>query len=80
MPVPPYTTESVLVADTTPLIAWRFPVSEPMVKVPLKVLEPLYVLLVVVLNAVVNTPVALLYDSGYPAERDEDEILLLKSV
>ena len=42
IPVPPYTTESVLVAETTPLIAWRFPVREPMVRfgvvrvVPLK--------------------------------------------
>ena len=79
-PVPPYTTESVLVADTTPLIAWRLPLSAPMVKVPLKVLEPEYVLLVVVLKAVVNAPVAELYASGYEALTDEDLILLLKVV
>jgi hypothetical protein len=37
LPVPPYTPESVEVADTTPLIAWRGPVSEPMVREPVAV-------------------------------------------
>src|SRR3989338_3445237 len=32
-PVPPYAGESVEVAETTPLSAWRGPVSEPMAKV-----------------------------------------------
>ena len=46
VPVPPYMTESVFVALTTPFTAWRFPVIEPMVRppcaesVPLKVLAP----------------------------------------
>jgi hypothetical protein len=80
IPVPPYTTESVLVAETTPLTAWRFPVMEPMVRPPLKVLEPLYVFAVVVPNAVVKTPVVELYASGYTAESEVEEILLLKSV
>ena len=78
MPVPPKAVESVEVADTTPLIAWRVPVSEPMVSPPLKVLSALYVLAVVVLKAVVKTPVALLYARGYVAESDVEEILLLK--
>jgi hypothetical protein len=79
-PVPPYTPLSVVVALTTPLIAWSGPVSEPMVSPPLKVLRALYVLAVVVENAVVKTPVALLYASGYVAESDDEEILLVKSV
>jgi hypothetical protein len=40
-PVPPYTPLSVVVALTTPLIAWSGPVSEPMVSPPLKVLRAL---------------------------------------
>jgi hypothetical protein len=38
-PVPPYATEMVEEAETTPLIAWRGPVREPMVTPPLKTLE-----------------------------------------
>ena len=45
---------------------------------PLKVLVLLKVLAVVVLKADEKTPVALLYDSGKTAERDDEEILLLK--
>ena len=41
---------------------------------------PPHVLLVVVPNAEVNTPVEELYASGYVAESDEEEILLLKVV
>ena len=43
-PVPPYTPESEVVADTTPLIAWRGPVRDAMVRPPLKVFAPLHVL------------------------------------
>ena len=37
MPVPPKAVESVVVAETTPLIAWRLPVRVPMVTVPVAV-------------------------------------------
>jgi hypothetical protein len=77
-PVPPYATEMVELAETTPLIAWRGPLREPMVTPPLKTLEAEYVLTVVVPNAVEKTPVELLYASGYTALRDVEEILLLK--
>jgi hypothetical protein len=46
-PVPPYATEMVEEAETTPLIAWSGPVREPMVTPPLKTLEAEYVLTVV---------------------------------
>ena len=49
-----------------------------MVTPPLNVLRALYALVVVVENAVVKRPVALLYASGYVAESDVEEILLLK--
>ena len=37
MPVPPKAVESVEVAETTPLMACRFPVNVPMVAVPVAV-------------------------------------------
>ena len=37
MPVPPKAVESVVVAETTPLIAWSGPVRVPMVTVPVAV-------------------------------------------
>jgi hypothetical protein len=77
-PVPPYATEMVEEAETTPLIAWSGPVREPMVTPPLKTLEAEYVLTVVVPNAVEKTPVELLYESGYTAESEVLDILLLK--
>src|SRR6266576_1891115 len=49
-----------------------------MVTPPLKVLSALKVLAVVVPNAVVKTPVLELYASGYVAESEVLEILLLK--
>ena len=49
------------------------------VMVLLKVWVPPHVFEVVVPNAEVNTPVEELYARGYEAERDEDEILLLKT-
>jgi hypothetical protein len=67
-------------AETTPLIAWSGPVREPMVTPPLKVLSALYVLAVVVPNAVEKTPVELLYESGYTAESEVELILLLKTL
>ena len=78
-PVPPYATEIVEEAETRPLIAWSGPVREPMVTPPLKVFCALYVLAVVVPNAVPKTPVEELYVSGYTAESDVLEILLLKT-
>jgi hypothetical protein len=45
---------------------------------PLKMLSALYVFAVVVEKAVLNTPVEELYASGYTAESDVEEILLLK--
>ena len=51
-----------------------------MVSPPLKVLSALYALVVVVENAEVKAPVALLYASGYAAESEVEEILLLKVV
>ena len=44
----------------------------------MNVLSALYVLVVVVEKAVVNTPVVALYASGYVAEREVELILLLK--
>jgi hypothetical protein len=79
-PVPPYATEMVELAETTPLIAWSGPLREPMVTPPLKTLEAEYVLTVVVPNAVEKTPVEELYESGYTALRDVEEILLLKTL
>ena len=63
-PVPPLLTETVEVEVTTPLAAESTPLSEPMVTPPLKTFDAEKVLAVVVENAVVNTPVALLYASG----------------
>ena len=50
------------------------------IKPPLKVLSAEKMFVVVVLNAVVNAPVDELYASGYEAESDDDEILLLKTL
>ena len=83
IPVPPKAVESVEVAETTPLMAWRLPVMEPMVSPPLKVLRALYVLVVVVEKAVVKTPVLELYARGKMAESEVEEILpanVVKSV
>jgi hypothetical protein len=84
-PVPPYMTPTEVVAETMPLFAWSGPLSEPMARLVvvapwLKVCGALKVLVVVVEKAVVKTPVALLYASGYVAESDDEEILLVKSV
>ena len=49
-------------------------------KSEVKVFCALNELVVVVENAVVKAPVELLYASGYVAEREEEEILLLKVV
>ena len=76
--VPPYMTPMEVVALTTPLLAWSGPFRVPMVSPPLRVLSALYVLMVVVLKAVVKTPVVELYASGYVAESEVEEILLLK--
>ena len=78
LPVPPYTPERVVVAETTPLIAWRGPVRELMVTPPLKVLRAVYTLVVEVANDVEKTPVAELYCRGASVESDEELILLLK--
>ena len=40
MPVPPKATERVLVADTTPAVAWRGPVSAPTVSAGVTTLPP----------------------------------------
>ena len=53
---------------------------EPTESVELKVLAALKMFVVVVENAVVNAPVELLYESGNVAERDDEEILFVKSV
>jgi hypothetical protein len=79
-PVPPYATEMVELAETTPLIAWRGPVRLPMVTPPLKVLRALYVLAVVVPKAVEKTPVEELYESGYTAESEVELILFWKTL
>ena len=50
------------------------------IRPPLKVLSAEKMFVVVVLNAVVNAPVDELYASGYEAESDDDEILLLKTL
>ena len=52
------------VVEAPPLKVWRF--------------EKVFV--VVVLNAVEKTPVVLLYESGYVADKEDEEILLLKVV
>ena len=41
MPVPPKAVESVVVAETTPLIAWSGPFKVEMVSPPLNVLRAL---------------------------------------
>ena len=79
-PVPPYATEMVEEAETTPLMAWSGPVREPMVTPPLKTLEAEYVLTVVVPNAVEKTPVEELYASGYTAESEVELILFWKTL
>jgi hypothetical protein len=79
-PVPPYIVPIEVVAETTPLLAWSGPFKLPMVTVELKVFEPEKVLLVVVLKAVLKAPVPLSYASGYWAESEVEEILLLKVV
>ena len=62
-------------ADPLPMVDDAYAVSPP-----LKVLSAENVLVVVVLNAVVNTPVEELYASGYVAESEVLEILFLKMV
>ena len=67
------------VVATPPTVRPPLTVEVALAKNPLvKVWSNAYVFAVVVPNAIVNAPVAGLYWSGYRAESDELEILLLK--
>src|ERR1700678_4440794 len=63
---------------TLPVTARLVEVALPSAVFPLKVLIPEKVLFVVVEKFVEKTPVPLLYESGYAAESEVDETLLLK--
>jgi hypothetical protein len=68
--------ESVVEASVAEVVTLRMFAANP----ALKVLSAEKTFVVVVPNAVANTPVDELYESGYCAERLDDDILLLKEV
>ena len=72
-PVPPYFTPTEVVAETIPLFACNGPFKEPTVTFPLKVLEPVNVLLLYVFGIVVEE------SAKYEAEVVENALPVFKT-